>query len=68
MNGKYFIYSGLLLIGITAILLKHYKTIKKEKIPTESQNNMQCKALTTAGTRCKRKSIPHSEFCWQHQS
>jgi hypothetical protein len=67
MNGKYLIYSGILFIGITVILIKHYKTIK-EKIPTEPRDKVQCKALTTAGTRCKRKSLADSEFCWQHQN
>jgi hypothetical protein len=67
MNVKYLIYSGIFLVGISAILIKHYKTIK-EKIPAVPQDKRQCKALTSAGARCKRKSIPYSEFCWQHQN
>jgi len=27
----------------------------------------QCEALTTKGTRCKRKAVPGSRYCWQHQ-
>ena len=68
MNGKYLVYCGILFIGFAVILVKHYKTIKEEKIPTEPQDKGQCKALTTAGTRCKRMSLPYSEFCWQHQN
>jgi hypothetical protein len=68
MNGKYLIYSGILFLGITVMLIKRYKTIKEEKIPNELQDKSQCKALTSAGTRCKRKSLPYSEFCWQHKN
>ncbi len=27
----------------------------------------QCKAITKAGTRCKRPAMPGSDYCWQHQ-
>jgi hypothetical protein len=28
----------------------------------------QCEALTKKGTRCKRKAMPGSRYCWQHQN
>lgn len=68
MSKKYLIFGGILLIGITAILLKNNRLIKEKKDPTESKDIMQCKAETTSGQRCKRKTIPGKEFCWQHQN
>ena len=29
-------------------------------------SNNECDALTKNGTRCKRKAIQGSKFCWQH--
>lgn len=31
------------------------------------QNQKQCKAITQAGTICKRMSAEGSDYCWQHQ-
>ena len=28
----------------------------------------QCEAYTKKGTRCKRKAMPGSRYCWQHQN
>ena len=28
----------------------------------------QCKAITAAGTQCKRSASEGSDYCWQHQS
>jgi hypothetical protein len=29
--------------------------------------SQQCEAMTKKGTRCKRKAMPDSKFCWQHR-
>jgi len=29
---------------------------------------MQCLAITKLGTRCSRKALPNSKYCWQHQN
>jgi len=29
---------------------------------------MQCEATTNAGTRCSRKALLNSRYCWQHQN
>ena len=34
--------------------------------PTASSG--ECQALTKKGTRCKRKAMPGSLYCWQHQN
>ena len=28
----------------------------------------QCKSVTSSGTRCKRKTLPGRQYCWQHES
>lgn len=68
MSKKYLIFAGILLIGITAVLLKNKKVIKEKKDPNELKDMMQCKAKTSSGQRCKRKTLPGKEFCWQHQN
>jgi colicin import membrane protein len=32
------------------------------------QNKNQCKAITQAGTQCKRMASDGSDYCWQHQT
>lgn len=70
MSKKYFILSGVLLFGIAVVMvvLKNKRTIREETSPTGNQEELQCKALTTSGKRCKRKALPEKEFCWQHQN
>ena len=31
-----------------------------------TQSSGRCQAITKAGTRCKRKATPGSNYCWQH--
>lgn len=31
------------------------------------ETDRQCEAITKKGTRCKRKAMPGSRYCWQHQ-
>ncbi len=33
----------------------------------ESTDSRQCIAITQKGTRCKRKAMEGSNYCWQHQ-
>jgi endonuclease G len=32
-----------------------------------TQSSGRCRAITKAGTQCKRKASPGSNYCWQHQ-
>jgi len=34
---------------------------------TSTQSSGRCQAITKAGTQCKRKASPGSNYCWQHQ-
>jgi hypothetical protein len=67
MNKKYLLYFGILLIGITAMLIKNGKTSAEKKIRSDSEVKQQCKAFTSSGKRCRRKALKGKEFCWQHQ-
>ena len=68
MPKRYLIYGSILLLGLVVIpiIIKNNRT--KERSSTDSKYKMQCKALTSAGQRCKRKPLPGEDFCWQHQS
>jgi endonuclease G len=41
---------------------------KSQSIATDSSAvSTRCKAITKAGTQCKRNAQPGSDYCWQHQ-
>lgn len=69
MLKKTLIFSGFILIAalIIPVLIKNIKPVKEEKDIPETGSKIQCKALTASGKRCRRQSIPGSEYCWQHQ-
>ncbi len=41
-------------------------TTKKEN--SVNLNPSKCKAITQAGTQCKRTAKEGSDYCWQHQN
>lgn len=44
------------------------KNLSNEKAEDKTTGvNGQCKAITTAGTQCKRLASEGSDYCWQHQ-
>jgi len=60
------------------LLLKYIVTSTSSNIPINTNNSSeslnklldrkQCKAITKAGTQCKRMAEPGSDYCWQHQN
>lgn len=34
---------------------------------SQMNDDGRCQAITKKGTRCKRKAMPGSIYCWQHQ-
>jgi endonuclease G len=39
-----------------------------EKVNVNEKADSRCKAYTKEGTRCKRKAVPGSDYCRQHQA
>ncbi len=69
MSKKTLIYSGIVLIAIIVIpmILKSAGLKIDRKNENRNQGDLQCKAITASGKRCKRQSLPNRELCWQHQ-
>lgn len=65
-------------INLSDAISQGYGACKVCKPPTSSSNSTtekvkatgvkgQCKAITAAGTQCKRSASEGSDYCWQHQ-
>jgi hypothetical protein len=59
---------GMLLVPSNALNVKENAGATDENQKSTVGAPGQCKALTKAGSRCKRMASTGTEFCWQHQS
>jgi hypothetical protein len=70
---KTIIFGGLIILALAAIpfFIKIPKTVKKDlnlEAAKDNKEELQCKALTASGKRCRRQPLPDSDYCWQHKS
>ena len=56
-------------VGNQNQVLPPASTRKQKEINKNSKQveNRQCQAITKEGKQCKRKALPGSNYCWQHQ-
>lgn len=66
---RFFFMLSLILIGISLAgeSLSNKIAVVTSPQATNQKEDVQCKAITKSGKRCKRKKTNNSDYCKQHK-